>query len=371
MGRIDRVVRVLFSGGGTGGHVYPAIAIARAVQRQHPNCMIRFAGTKTHMEWRAVPAAGYPITPITARGLQRKQLVNNLGIPFAVARGLFESWRLIRQFDPQVVVGTGGYVSAPVLWMASRMGRPTVIQEQNAFPGKTNRALASRAESIHIAFAEAAQRLPEGKCSLSGNPTRPELLTATREAGRRLFNIPADRVVLLVFGGSGGSAALNKTMAANATTLLQDPSLHIIWQTGKRYYEEYRDAVPDHDRLLVLEYLDRMPLTLAAADFAVCRSGAVTCSELEVTGTPAILVPSPNVAGDHQTWNARSIVEDGGAVLLPEENLEERFIREVQSLAGDEVGRQRMSRALTGRARPNAADDIAADVIAIAKRSAE
>lgn len=349
--------------------MYPAIAIARALQRQHPNSMIRFAGTKQHMEWRAVPAAGYAITPITARGLQRKQLLNNLGIPFAVARGLFESWRLIRQFDPQVVVGTGGYVSAPVLWTASRMGRPTVIQEQNAFPGKTNRMLAARATSIHIAFPEAAARLPEDKCILSGNPTRPELQTATREAGRSLFNIPSDRVVMLVFGGSGGSAALNRTIATHATELLENPALHIIWQTGSRYYAEYRNAVPEHERLLVLEYLDRMPLTLAAADFAVCRSGAVTCSELEVTGTPAILVPSPNVASDHQTWNARSIVEHKGAVLLPEAELESRFLQEVRALAGDEVGRQRMSRALIGRARTNAADEIAADIIAIAKRS--
>ena len=367
---VDQVIRVLLAGGGTGGHVYPAIAIARAIEKEYPNSMIRFAGTRTHMEWKAVPAAGYQITPISARGLQRGQMLRNMGIPFSVARGLYQSWRVIRELDPHVVVGTGGYVSAPVLWAAGLAKVPYVLQEQNAFPGKTNRLLAARALRIHIAFAEAADRFPEGKCLLSGNPVRPELLTATREAGLRMFGISADSRVLLVFGGSGGSVALNRAMAAALGTILEDPRVHIVWQTGPRYFEAYRSSVRVHDRLTLLGYIERMPLAYAAADLVMCRSGAITCSELEVSGTPAILVPSPNVAEDHQTWNARSIVADGGAVLLPEKELDTRLVTEVQTLMRDEGARAKMRAALLARARPAAAATIARDVIAIARGQA-
>ena len=365
--KVDKVIRILLAGGGTGGHVYPAIAIARAIEKAHPNVMIRFAGTRENMEWRAVPAAGYPITPISARGLQRAQLLHNLGIPFVVVKGLIESRRLIREFDPHVVVGTGGYVSAPVLWAASRMSRPVVIQEQNAFPGKANRALASRARRIHVAFKEAESAFPAGRCVLSGNPTRPELQTATREAGRKLFDLPADAHVLLVFGGSGGSAALNRAMILNVRRLLHDdPLLHILWQTGRRYYPEYRTMSGVDERLTVLEYIDRMPMAYAAADVALCRSGAITCSELEVTGTPAILVPSPNVAGGHQTWNAKSIAGDGAAILLPESELEQRLQSEVREIMADEGRRGEMEKRMLARARPGAAAAIAVDVLKVA-----
>lgn len=371
---IEQVIRILMAGGGTGGHVYPAIAIARAIEKIYPNSMIRFAGTKNRIEWKAVPAAGYQITPVAARGLQRGQPLKNLGIPFVVAKGLLQSWRAIQEFEPHVLVGTGGYVSAPVLWAGGVAKVPYILQEQNAFPGKTNRALSERALRIHIAFPEAAERLPAHKCELSGNPVRPELVSATREAGLRMLGISARMKVLLVFGGSGGSAALNQAMANAVGAILEDPGVHVVWQTGPRYFDEVQSKVqskmPTHDRLTLLAYIDRMPSAYAAADLVLCRSGAITCSELEVSGTPAILVPSPNVAEDHQTWNARSLVADGAAVLLPEKELESKILGEVQRLLADADARAKMRTALLARARPDAADTIARDVIAIARGEA-
>jgi UDP-N-acetylglucosamine--N-acetylmuramyl-(pentapeptide) pyrophosphoryl-undecaprenol N-acetylglucosamine transferase len=196
------------------------------------------------------------------------------------------------------------------------------------------------------------------------------LLTATREAGLRMFGISADSRVLLVFGGSGGSVPLNRAMAATLDKILEDPRVHVVWQAGLRYFEECRSMVPARDRLTLLGYIDRMPLAYAAADLVLCRSGAITCSELEVSGTPAILVPSPNVAEDHQTWNARSIVADGGAVLLPEKDLAARLVTQVQALIGDDRARAKMRSALLARARPDAAATIARDVIAIARGEA-
>lgn len=360
---MKRAPRIIVAGGGTGGHVYPAIAIADAIRMLAPEAAMAFAGTQDHLEWDAVPKAGYAIHPITVSGFHRKQPWRNVGFPFKLTKGLAQSWQLVGDFDADVAVGTGGYVAGPVLMAASWRRRPVVVQEQNAYAGITNRLLARRAAQIHIAFPEAKQAFPPEKCRLSGNPTRAALRRADRTAAREAFETPGDASLLLVFGGSLGSLALNTAMEAHLAALLADENVFVVWQTGARYYERLRARVPEHPRLRLRRYIDRMDLAYAAADVALCRAGAITCSELMVTGTPAILVPSPNVAEDHQTQNARSMAAAGAAVLIPEPDLHEAFTEKILALLKDRQGRMQMRHAARTLARPDAAERIARDVL--------
>ena len=358
--------RILFAGGGTGGHIYPAIAIADAVRALEPGAVIEFAGTRDRMEWTAVPKAGYAIHPITVSGLHRKLTLRNLAFPFRLLKGLAQSWSLVGAFDPDVVVGTGGYVSGPVLWAAGMRKRPILVQEQNAYAGLTNRLLARLATRVHIAFEEARRYFDDEKCVLSGNPTRPELQLTERAEGRAALGLADDARVLFVFGGSLGSAALNAAMQARAPVLLADEGLHVLWQTGRLYYDRLEAQVEPHPRLRMMQYVDRMDQAYAAADLVLSRAGAITCSELMVTGTPAVLVPSPNVAEDHQTKNARAMADEGAAVVLPEAELGDGLVETVRGLLDDPERRAAMSRAARSMARPDAAEDIARDVLRIA-----
>lgn len=360
--------RILFAGGGTGGHVYPAIAIADAIRRIEPDAIIEFAGTRDRMEWEAVPKAGFKIHPISISGFYRGQPMRNLTLPLKIAKSMKESFALVREFQPDVAVGTGGYVSGPVLLAASLKGVPIVIQEQNAYAGLTNRLLGKRAQRIHVAFVEAKDYLPSGRCVYSGNPIRRELLLAEAEEGLDHYGIPPYSFVLAVLGGSLGSRAINEAVARNMESLLQEENVFVIWQSGKQYFEEMRERVAEHPRLRLLEYIDRMDLTYAAADLAVSRSGAITCTELMVTGTPSILVPSPNVAEDHQTHNARSMANSGAAVLLPETELEARLAAEFNELRKNPKRLREMSEAALQIARPKAAEEIAEDVLLLAQR---
>ncbi len=363
---MQRTPRILFAGGGTGGHVYPAIAIADAVKALVPEAAIAFAGTTDHMEWEAVPKAGYAIHPITISGFHRGQMLRNLTLPFKLIKGLAESWRLVKGFDADVAVGTGGYVSGPVLLAASLGGRPTLVQEQNAYAGMTNKFLAKRAAHVHVAFPEAADYFPEGKSVLSGNPTRKELTEADRATGRAHFDVPDAAKLLLVFGGSLGSAALNDALEKHHRALLEDENLYLLWQTGTRYFDRLESKIEKHRRLRLLKYVDRMDLAYAASDLALCRAGAITCSELMVTGTPAVLVPSPNVAEDHQTKNAQSMSINGAAALLPEARLDADLFEQTRTLLNDPERRKAMADAARKLARPDAAERIARDVLTLA-----
>jgi UDP-N-acetylglucosamine--N-acetylmuramyl-(pentapeptide) pyrophosphoryl-undecaprenol N-acetylglucosamine transferase len=362
----NRAPHILMVGGGTGGHVYPAIAIADAVQDLRPDAQIVFAGTQARLEARAVPEAGYALHPITAQGFQRRAAAANLLLPFRVMRGLMQSWRLVGAIDPDVAVGTGGYVTAPVLTAAWLRGRPLLVQEQNAYAGLTNRMLSRLASRIHLAFPEAKDWVPGDRAVVSGNPTRQSLGEADPAAARDAFGLPDDGRVLLVMGGSLGSAAINGAVEHNLEALLAGDDVHVIWQAGARYYDALSDEVDEHPRLHLVEYIDRMGAAYAAADLVVCRAGALTCSELMVTGTPAVLVPSPNVTADHQTKNARSLEQAGAAVLLPEADLEAQVAETVQGLLGDPEQRCRMAEAAREHAHPDAAETIARDVLALA-----
>jgi UDP-N-acetylglucosamine--N-acetylmuramyl-(pentapeptide) pyrophosphoryl-undecaprenol N-acetylglucosamine transferase len=351
--------------------VYPAIAIADAVTALRPDARVVFAGTEDRLEARAVPQAGYALHPITAQGVQRRLSVENLKVPLRVLKGLLQSWRLVGAIEPDVAVGTGGYVSGPVLLAAWLRGRPLLIQEQNAYAGVTNRLLARLASRIHLAFPEAKKWVPADRATVSGNPTRRSLREADPMEARAALRLPADARVLLVMGGSLGSAALNEAVETHLEMLLsRQPSgdVYVLWQTGTRYHEAIARRVDDHPQLRLLEYIDRMDRAYAAADLVVCRAGALTCSELMVTGTPAILVPSPNVVADHQTKNARSMERTGAAQLLPEAELQDRFADVVHDLLHDPDARAEMAEAAREMARPEAAETIARDVLTLADR---
>ncbi len=369
MGMSRSVPRILFAGGGSGGHVYPAIAIADAVRAIVPDAAIAFAGTADRLEWEAVPRAGYAIHPITVQGFHRKQPLRNVAFPFKLMKGFGQSVSLVRAFDPDAVVGTGGYVAGPVLFAAWLLRRPIVIQEQNAFPGVTNKALGRMAAAIHLAFPEAARFFEADRCVVSGNPTRSALRDADPHEARRYFDLPADARVLLVFGGSLGSAALNAAMDRHLARLLGTDTTYVIWQTGAHYYDRYRAGVAEHPRLRLLKYIDRMDLAYAAADVVLARAGAITCSELMITGSPSILVPSPNVAEDHQTPNARSMADAGAARFLAETDLDARLSEDVRTLLADDAGLQAMRAAALRLARPDAARDIATHVLALARNA--
>lgn len=360
------VPHILFAAGGTGGHVYPAIAIADALRQQIPEAQVQFAGTRNRMEWKAVPKAGYEMHPVAAVGLDRARLHRNLALPFKLTRSMAESYALVRRFDPDVAVGTGGYVSGPVLLAASLVGKPILVQEQNAWPGLTNRFLGKRAARIHVAFDAARAHFPPDRCACSGNPVRKELAETDPEDARRRYALPAEAFVLAVFGGSLGSRAINEAIVGHIDALLADKSVHVLWQSGRRYFDEMRSRVPHHSRLRLMEYVDRMDQAYAAADLVVCRSGALTCSELAITGTPAILVPSPNVTEDHQTHNARSMAAGGAAELVPESTMDERLPEAIARLRKRPERLRDMANAARALARPAAADRIAADVLRLA-----
>jgi len=370
-----RPPHILIAGGGTGGHVYPAIAIADAIQAARPEARVIFAGTEDRLEARAVPNAGYALHPITVRGFQRSLSVENLTFPVKLLQGLWDSWKLVGALEPDVAVGTGGYVSGPVLFAARLRGRPILIQEQNAYAGVTNRLLGLLASRIHAAFPEAKDDLPAGRTTVTGNPVRRSLTETSPDAARRALGLPADARVLLVFGGSLGSKALNDAMETHLAALLArgtaEPSVHVIWQTGSRYFDDITDRLQGtdlegHPRLWMREYIDRMDRAYAAADLALCRAGALTCSELLVTGTPSILVPSPNVVADHQTKNARSMERTGAARMLPETDLDDRIVPMIRDLLTDDPTRAEMVDAARTAAQPDAAEIIAGDVLALA-----
>ncbi len=358
--------RILMVGGGTGGHAYPAIAIADAIREKAPRAVVEFAGSRSNIEWRIVPEAGYAIHHVSVRGLQRKLSAKNLTMPFVVARGLVEAHALIRHFDADVIVGTGGYVALPVILAARALSRPVVLQEQNAFMGLTNRVGIRFADRIHVAFQEAVPNGMGDRCRLTGNPVRTSLTLPSAEEARRHFDLQdADRVVFMT-GGSLGSQAMNEAMAGCVRTLLARRGTAVIWQTGDRYFDRFKESIPEHANLRLLRYVSRMDMAYNAADLVVCRAGASTCSELMLTGSAALLIPSPNVAEDHQTRNARSLERAGAAQLLPESELADSFRSTITTLLDDTDRLERMGKEARRLARPDAAADIARDVLELA-----
>jgi UDP-N-acetylglucosamine--N-acetylmuramyl-(pentapeptide) pyrophosphoryl-undecaprenol N-acetylglucosamine transferase len=361
--------RILFAAGGTGGHVYPAIAIADALKKEEAETSILFVGTRNHMEWQAVPKAGYDIRNVWISGFHRRFTLKNLLFPMKLMTSLVQSFRIISGYKPHVVVSCGGYVAGPVGWVAGRKGIPVVIQEQNSFPGVTNRLLAKYATKIFTAFKEADQYLPKEKTEITGNPTRATLTGADKSEALKFFGFDDSKPVLLVMGGSGGAKTINDAMKANAQALHDEAGLQIIWQCGARYYDELSTEVNEKklDNLRLTAFLDNMPEAYAAADLVISRAGASSCSELMLTGKPSVLVPSPNVAGDHQIQNAKAMVDAGASKLLEDTAMKETITELVKKLIYDQENLKRMNQAALNLAKPDAAKLIAKEILEIAK----
>lgn len=363
---MGKPIKIIISGGGTGGHVFPAIAIADAIHAQAPEAKILFVGARGKLEMEKVPKAGYPIKGLWISGFQRKLSLKNVLFPVKLAWSLLRSWFIIRNFKPDVVVGVGGFASGPVLEVASRMGVPTLIQEQNSYAGITNKLLAKKADRICVAYDQMEQFFPGEKLVHTGNPVRTDFFAKAqdRRAACRHFGLNPGLKTIFVFGGSLGAASINRAMAANADRLSLDPGVQIIWQVGKLYYEQYKNsAMAQHERVRLLPFVDRMDLAYTVADVVVCRAGALTISELSLLGQPAILIPSPNVAEDHQTKNAMALVEREAAVRIKDTDAKEEIIAKAQELLADSERLKMLSENIKQLAKPQAADTIAKEVL--------
>ncbi len=363
-------INVLIAAGGTGGHVYPAIAIADALQEEYGNIEILFVGTKNHMEWEAVPRAGYDITDIWISGFHRRWTLENLLFPVKLGTSLFQSLSILRNFKPDVVISCGGYAAGPVGWVAAQMGIPIVIQEQNSFPGVTNRLLGKKATLIFTAFKDARKYFPEEATVVeAGNPTRKSLSNVDPLKARKEFGFESEHPVLLVLGGSGGAKKINDVMSGHIAELHDEMELQIIWQCGSRYYDRLREDIQPKkfENLLLTDFLHNMHEAYAAADLVVSRAGALSCSELALTGSASILVPSPNVAGDHQTKNAQSMAKEGAAELIKDENLNNTLTDLVNRLITDRNQLKKMQQAALKLARPDAAHTIAKEILKLTK----
>lgn len=310
----------LISGGGTGGHIFPALAIADEIKQREPEATIHFVGALGRMEMEKVPQHGYKITGLPISGLNRQQLLKNLSFPFKLFRSLAICRFLLKDKKANVVVGTGGFASGPLLWQAQRKGIPTVIQEQNSYPGITNKLLGKRAKAICVAYEHLERFFPKEQIIKTGNPIRSAVLKKlpAKATAREQFGLAPDKPTVLVLGGSLGARAINQAVAQQLDDLKGSGS-QILWQCGKLYEEQYQNL--NSDTVKVNAFIQDMNAAYAAADVIISRAGAGTLSELAVVGKPAILVPSPNVAEDHQTHNARAFADDKAAVLLPESEL--------------------------------------------------
>ncbi|MDP2089020.1 MAG: undecaprenyldiphospho-muramoylpentapeptide beta-N-acetylglucosaminyltransferase [Flavobacteriaceae bacterium] len=314
-------VNILLSGGGTGGHIYPAIAIANELKNRNQSANILFVGANNRMEMEKVPQAGYEIKGLWISGIQRKLTIDNLMFPFKLISSCWNAFKIIRQFKPSVVIGTGGFASGPTLLVANWLKIPTLIQEQNSYPGITNKLLAKKTAKICVAYDGMEKYFPADKLIKTGNPVRNDLLQVTnvRDEAISFFNLNLQKRTLLVLGGSLGARAINQLIEKNIDYLVSK-NIQVIWQTGKLYYEDYKsyDAV---DGIQTHTFLNQMNFAYAAADFIISRAGASSISELCIVAKPTIFIPSPNVAEDHQTKNAQAVVNNNAALMIRESAL--------------------------------------------------
>ncbi len=361
-------IKVIVSGGGTGGHIFPAISIANAVKAIQPDAQILFVGAQGKMEMEKVPAAGYEIVGLPVAGFHRKLTIKNLAFPFKLMKSLLKARRVIKQFKPDVAVGVGGYASGPVLRIASQSGVPSLLQEQNSFPGVTNRILAKKASKICVAYDKMDRFFAKEKILLTGNPVRSDLLNDTsREEAIRFWSLDPQKKTILVIGGSLGARSINNGIIDTIKELPDD--IQMIWQTGKFYIEEMKAKLPEElmDRVIVTDFISRMDMAFSAADLVVSRAGASSISELAILGKPTVFVPSPNVSEDHQTKNAMALVEKKAAVLVKDANVN-CLIKEATGLLEHDDQLKELAKNIQLFAKPDAASDIAIEVIKLAQK---
>jgi UDP-N-acetylglucosamine--N-acetylmuramyl-(pentapeptide) pyrophosphoryl-undecaprenol N-acetylglucosamine transferase len=358
--------KFIVSGGGTGGHIYPAIAIANELKSRFPDAEFLFVGAQDKMEMQKVPQAGYAIKGLWIAGLQRKLTLQNILFPIKLISSLSKSRSIIKSFKPDVVIGTGGFASGPLLQMANSLNIPTLIQEQNSYPGITNKLLSKKANKICVAYENLERFFPKEKMILTGNPVRQDLIDidSKREEAIKYFNLDASKKTLLVLGGSLGARRVNK-LIEKELDFFASQDVQIVWQCGKFYFEEYKKY--DSKNVQVLAFIDRMDLVYAASDFVISRAGASSVSELSIVGKPVIFIPSPNVAEDHQTKNAKAIVEKNGALLLKESELDEKFNTVFSDLVANEHLQMQLSENIKKLAKIHATSDIVDEIVKLIK----
>ena len=353
--------KFIISGGGTGGHIYPAVAIANELKFRFPDAEFLFVGAKDRMEMEKVPESGYEIVGLWISGLQRKLSLKNMLFPIKLILSLLKSRAIVRKYKPDAAIGTGGYASAPLLKIASNLGIPCLIQEQNSHAGITNKWLASKVQKICVAYDGMDQFFPLNKLILTGNPVRQDLLEITSkiDEAHQYFKLKRERVTILVLGGSLGAKKINELIERSIPYFLEN-KIQVIWQCGKFYEELYMDK--GSEDIQVHTFISRMDLAYAAADVIISRSGALSVSELCLVGKPVIFIPSPNVAEDHQTKNAMAICNKDAAIMLKESELELKFEGELSSLLSSKDRQKTLSENIKKLEKPNAARDIVAEI---------
>ena len=361
---MDKKIKVLVSGGGTGGHIFPAISIANAIKNKCPNDDILFVGAENRMEMEKVPAAGYPIIGLPISGFDRKHLLKNIKVLFRLFKSIRLADKTVKSFSPDIAVGVGGYASGPTLWAAARRGIPTLIQEQNSYAGVTNKLLASKAKAICVAYENMDRFFPKDRIILTGNPVRQELQndTINREEAIRFFNLDPSKKTILVIGGSLGARTINNSIAAGIEKIPQN--IQLIWQSGKGYDTQAQKALEEKkpENIKQMPFISRMDMAYKAADLVISRAGASSISELCLLGKPVILIPSPNVAEDHQTKNAQALSTKNAALMIRDCDAQNLLIDTALKTVQDETSLKNMSDNISKMAQRDSATRIA-DII--------
>ncbi len=363
-------MNIIISAGGTGGHIFPAIAVADELKRQDPSVKILFVGAEGKMEMERMPKAGYAIEGLWIAGLQRrltmKNVLLNLQLPFKLLSSMRKVRRILTDFKPDVVVGFGGFASGPTLKAAASMGIPTILQEQNSYAGVTNKLLAQKAKKICVAYEGLDKFFPSEKLIVTGNPVRADILDIKSKytEGVNYFGLDKNKKTIAVLGGSLGAKTLNVAMEANAELIGNQSNIQILWQCGRLYEADFKDGKAAHlSNVQMRPFIDRMDLAYSVADVIIARAGALTISELCLAGTPSVLVPSPNVAEDHQTKNAMALVNKNATVLVRDKEASEKMIQTAIEIIGNQELMRNLSKNILSLAKPNAAKDIAQVVI--------
>jgi len=358
----NKKYKIILSGGGTGGHIYPAIAIANELKARFPESDFLFVGAQDRMEMEKVPKAGYAIKGLWISGIQRRLTLKNLMFPFKVMSSLWKALKIIKSFKPDVAIGTGGFASGPLLYMAASKNIPTLIQEQNSYPGITNKLLSKKANKICVAYQGLERFFPKDKIRITGNPVRQDLLSIEGKAvdAKTHFNLKTGKCTLLVLGGSLGARRINE-LIEKKLDFFDTQNVEIIWQCGKLYYQQYK-LYGNSKTVSVYEFLNKMDLAYAAADIIISRAGASSVSELCIVGKPVIFIPSPNVAEDHQTKNAMAVVNKEAALIIKEEDLDADFENKFSQLIASKEKQEKLSENIKKLALVNATNDIVDEV---------
>lgn len=368
---MKREYKIIISGGGTGGHIFPALSIADAIKSIQPNADILFVGAENRMEMQRVPEAGYKIVGLPIAGFNRKQLWKNIKVLWLILKSQRKARKVIKDFKPQVVVGVGGYASGPTLKTAAQMNIPTIIQEQNSYAGVTNKLLAKNAKMICVAYEGMERFFPHEKLKLTGNPVRSNLVAkaANREEAMKSMGLDPAKKCILIVGGSLGARSMNESVLSNIELIKSNSDIQFIWQTGKFYFEEMKQRVQDAGKpanLIVTDFVTNMADALAAANLVVSRAGAGSISEFALLGKAVILVPSPNVSEDHQTKNAMALVEKDAAIHVSDAEAKEELIKTAVATVNNAKKLETLSSNIKKMAKPNAAQDIAKQVLIFA-----